>query len=218
MQPWNRDDHQIAQAERAILTFTGGRTLILADWQITENAPNPDGRVYAELRGWAANTGGAGTAQDPCTMPVESGRAQLVLAELRGREPLRDLAVHVGVGYPGKPFPNTWDHPGALATVSWMARRVDENGRQVPETEIGSTRWTDPGTGREFDLEAAFLLDGEPTGSITWRYDDRWQGGVPVLHPFWGDDRTPAFGDRLLITDRRLVPATGTPSGSSAAH
>ncbi|WP_149030213.1 hypothetical protein [Kitasatospora sp. MBT66] len=134
--------------------------------------------------------------------------AALLLAELRGRESLRDLTVHVDVRYPGKPVPNTWDHPGALATVSWMARRIDLTGREVPETEIGSTRWTDPGTGREFDLEADFLLEGGPENSITWRYDDQWQGGVPVLHPFWGADRTPAFGDRLLITDRRLVLAT----------
>ncbi|WP_331727256.1 hypothetical protein OG871_39860 (plasmid) [Kitasatospora sp. NBC_00374] len=215
MQTWNTPDHHIAGAEHGTLTFSGGEELVLADWEVTEAAPDQDGRVYASVRGWIANTEGTGRGDDPYVLPIKAGRAQLVLAELRGREPLRDLAVHIDSFNPGAPHPNTWDHPGYLCTVSWMDRRIDGDGQPVLETEIGSIRWTDPASGREWDLQAAYLHDGKtynPLGFV-WRHFDRWHRGVPLLHPFYGDHRSPAQGlYGRLLTDGPWALATEAPA------
>lgn len=220
MKSWNTPDHQIADTEHSALTFHDGKVLVLADWQVTEDAPDTDGRVWARLRGWVANTTGTGVFGDRYIQPVEAGPAQLVRAELRGRAPLDGLPVHVALEAVGRPHPNTWDHPGYLCTVSWLARRVDQDGRPVPETEVGLTRWTDPATGREHDLTVAHLPEGtayNPQG-FTWQHFGRWHQGVPLLHPVWGDHRTPAHGlrDGRPITDGRWVPAAEAPAAALA--
>ncbi|MER5354685.1 hypothetical protein ABT093_30680 [Kitasatospora sp. NPDC002551] len=222
MQSWNTDRHLIADTDHATVTFTGGIELVLADWQTTEAAPDRDGRVYATLRGWIANTEGSGTHTDPYTRPVQAGRAQLVLAELRGREPLRDLPVHIDIHHAGKPHPNTWDHPGYLCTLTWLARRVDAGGNPVLETEIGSTRWTDPDSGREWDLSAAYLPEGEPYNPLgfVWRHYDGWSGGVPLLLPFYGGNHGPACGagSARPITDGPWVEAAAAPAITARAR
>ncbi|MFJ5120996.1 hypothetical protein [Kitasatospora sp. NPDC088548] len=216
MKPWNTDCHRIADSDHATVTFTGGAELVLADWETTEAAPDRDGRVYATLRGWIANAEGSGTHTDPYTLPVDAGRAQLAVAALRGREPLRDLAVHVDIDQPGKPNPNSWDHAGYLCSLTWSARRVDADGNPVLETEIGSTRWTDPESGREYDLIAAYLPKGEPYNPLgfVWRHYDCWSRGVPELLPFYSDKRVPAYGagSALLLTDGPWVEVAEAPA------
>jgi hypothetical protein len=192
MKHWNTPDHHIAGTEHGTLILEGDVPLVIADWQYTEDAPDSDGRIYAAVRGWLVNGSGSGRPDDPYTEPVE-GRTRLVRSELRGRQPLPDLTVYVDYYHPGQPYPNTWDHRGCLATVSWMDRRIDADGRTLPEDEIGRTEWTHPGTGEVFDLRAAYVPAGDyydPQG-ITWQHYDRWDGGVPLLHPFCGDAKAP---------------------------
>ena len=147
---------------------------------------------------------------DPYVKPVEAGRARLVRSEMRGRQPLTDLDVHVGYESVGQPYPNTWDHPGYLVTVSWMDRRIDASGRPIPEDEIGRTEWPHPDTGQVFDLTEAYVPAGEcyyddpKHPYFTWRHFDRWSGGVPLLHPFYGDAKSPSHGGKR-ITDGEWV-------------
>lgn len=218
MQSWNTPDHHIAGTDHGTLHFTGDVALVLADWQVTENAPDADGRIYASVRGWLANGTGTGTVNDPRTEPIEAGRARLVRSELRGRQALTDLDVHVDYYNPGRPYPNTWDHPGCLVTVSWMDRRVNAAGQPIPETEIGLTQWTNPDTGQVFDLTAAYVPAGklyDPTRpGFTWQHFDHWSGGVPVLHLFHGDAKSPSRGfgsNGRLITDGEWVKTTDAP-------
>src|SRR5215218_7764436 len=95
MRDWNTPDHHIADTDHGTLHFTGGAQLVLADWQTTENAPDTDGRIYASICGWLANGGGSGQPGDRYTEPVAAGRAHLVRSELRSRQPLTGLDVHV---------------------------------------------------------------------------------------------------------------------------
>ncbi|MBB1244803.1 hypothetical protein GL263_14685 [Streptomyces durbertensis] len=219
MKDWNTADHTIANTEHGILHFTGDVPLVIADWEYTEAAPDSDGRVYASLLGWLANGGGTGRTNDPYTEPIEAGRAHLVRTELRGRQPLTDLDVHVTYHSVGQPYPNTWDHHGCQVTVSWMDRRINANGQPIPEDEIGSTEWTHPVTGQVFDLTEAYVPAGEcyyddPAHPyFTWQHFDRWSGGVPVLHPFWGDDKAPADGAKLL-TEGEWVRVADAPKFS----
>lgn len=216
MQDWNTPDHHIAGTDHGALHFAGDVPLVLADWQVTENAPDADGRVYASIRGWLANGGGSGQADDRYTEPVQAGRARLVRSDLRGRQPLTDLDVHVDYYNPGRPYPNTWDHRGCLVTVSWMDRRIDAHGQPIPETEIGRTEWTHPETGQVFDLTAAyvqagkFFYDDPAHPGYTWRHFDRWSGGVPVLRPFFGDQTSPS-GSGRRITDGEWILAADAP-------
>jgi len=124
MKDWNTPDHHITDTDHGTLHFTDGTRLVIADWQVTENAPDTDGRVYASIRGWLTNGGGTGRPGDPYTQPIDAGRARLVHSELRGRQPLSERNVHIDYYTPGQPYPNTWDHPGYLVTVSWMDRRL----------------------------------------------------------------------------------------------
>lgn len=219
MRDWNTPDHHIADTDHGTLHFTGGAQLVLADWQTTENAPDTDGRIYASVRGWLANGGGSGQPGDPYTKPVAAGRAHLVRSELRSQQPLTGLDVHVDYYNPGQPYPNTWDHEGTLVTVTWMDRRVDQDGQPIPETEIGRTTWTNSATGQVFDLTAAyievgkFFYDGAHPG-YSWQHFDRWSGGVPVLHPFYGSQKSPSDGGGRLITDGEWVLAADAPKFS----
>ncbi|MDX3232516.1 hypothetical protein [Streptomyces sp. ME19-01-6] len=212
MKSWNTPDHHIADTEHGTLYFADDVQLVIADWQIRENAPDSDGRVYTSVRGWLMNYSGTGRAGDPYTEPIEAGRARLIRTELRGRQPLTDRDVHVDYYTPGQPSPNTWDHPGYLVTVSWMDRRIDQNGQPIPEDEIGRTQWPHPETGEVFDLRAAYVPKGryyDPQG-ITWQHYDGWRGGVPVLRPFYADAKAPS-GSGRLITDGEWVKASEAP-------
>ncbi|WP_031522599.1 hypothetical protein [Streptomyces sp. NRRL F-5123] len=218
MQDWNTPDHHIADTDHGILRFAGDVDLVLADWEFTENAPDADGRVYASVRGWLVNGTGTGKVSDRYTEPLEAGRARLVRGELRGRQALTDLNVHIGYDTPVQPYPNTWDHPGCLVTVSWMDRRIDADGHPVPETEIGRTQWTHPDTSQVFDLTAAYVPAGKfydpARPSFTWQHYDHWSGGVPVLHLFHGDASAPSRGfgsSGRLITDGEWVKTTDAP-------
>ncbi len=219
MRSWNTPDHRITGTEHGTMHFADGVQAVIADWQITEDAPDHDGRVYASVRGWLANSSGSGRTGDPYTKPIAAGRAHLVTTELRGRQPIEARDVHVRFTSPGKPHPNTWDHPGLLVTISWMDRRLDANGRPVPETEIGRTDWTHPATGEVFDLTLAYL----PTGKhyhpqdFTWRHYDHWCGGVPLLEPFYGDQSTPASGSTRSLADGEWVPADQAPTLAEVA-
>lgn len=213
MKTWNTPDHHIADTEHGTLTFTDGVTLVIADWQFTENAPDSDGRIYAEVSGWLVNGGGTGRVDDPHTEPIEAGRARLVRTELRGRTPLADRDVLVAYYSPGQPYPNTWDHVGTLVTVSWMDRRVDQSGQPIPDGKTGSTEWTHPDTGQVFDLTAAYVPAGDSRYNdpdFTWRHHDRWSDDVPLLHPFFEDHMAP-LGDGKRITDGQWVKAATVP-------
>ncbi|MFF7196875.1 hypothetical protein ACIOC1_34230 [Streptomyces sp. NPDC088197] len=220
MKDWNTPDHHIADTDHGTLVFAGYLPMVLADWQVTENAPDTDGRIYASIRGWLANGTGTGTVTDRYTEPVPAGRARLVRSELRGRQALTDRDVHIDYYNPGKPYPNTWDHPGCLVTVTWVDRRVDAAGHPVPETEIGRTQWTHPDTGAVFDLTAAYVPAGEfyhddpEHPGFTWQHFDHWSGGVPVLHLFHGAAKSPSrgFGSRgRLITDGEWTTTADAP-------
>lgn len=223
MRDWNTPDHHIADTDHGTLYFADGAQLVLADWQTTENAPDTDGRIYASVRGWLANGTGTGTVNDRYTQPIQAGRARLVRSELRGRQALTDLDVHIDYYNPGQPYPNTWDHPGYLVTVTWMDRRVDAAGLPVPETEIGRTQWTHPDTGQVFDLTAAYVPAGElyrddpAHPGFTWQHYDHWSGGVPVLHLFHGAAKSPSHGfgsNGRRITDGEWVLTTDAPKFS----
>ncbi|MGW2401766.1 hypothetical protein ACWCYY_34955 [Kitasatospora sp. NPDC001664] len=219
MRSWNTPDHHIADTEHGTLHFADGVQVVIADWEITEEAPDRDGRVYASVRGWLASSGGSGRIGDPYTKPIAAGRAHLVTTELRGRQPIEARDVHIDYTSVGQPYPNTWDHLGLLVSVSWMDRRLDEGGRPVPETEIGRTHWTHPGTGRVFDLTIAYLPKGEhyhPQG-FTWRHYDHWSHGVPLLEPFYADHTTPAYGSSRSLAAGEWVPADQAPTFAEAA-
>jgi len=198
MKSWNCGDHTIADTEHGTLYFTDCVTVVIADWQVSEEAPDSDGRVYARIEGWLANGGGTGREGDLYTKPIRAGRARLLRTELRGRQPVSDRDVHLHYEGVGQPHPNTWDHPGTLVHVSWMDRRIDADGQPVPETEIGLTQWTDPATGAVWDLTQAYVPEGEiyydqpGHGGCTWQHYDYWSGGVPLLHPFHGNNQTPS--------------------------
>ncbi|WP_432092033.1 hypothetical protein [Streptomyces sp. NRRL F-5630] len=221
MRTWNTPDHRIADAEHGTLVFEGDVELVLADWQVTEDAPDADGRVYASIRGWLANSGGSGRVRDPYTQPVEDGRARLLRTELRGLKSVTGQDVHLSYHAVGRPYPNTWDHPGYLTTVSWMVRRIDEHGYEIPETEIGRTTWTHPDTGRVFDLTETFIEPGEcyyddpARPGMVWRHYDRWSGGVPLLHRFHGDEKTPTDNHGRRLTDCEWVEAAHAPKFSA---
>ncbi|MFF2080618.1 hypothetical protein ACFVXG_38370 [Kitasatospora sp. NPDC058162] len=210
MQSWNTPDHHIAGTEYGTLHFSDNVKVVIADWEIAEDAPDSDGRVYASVRGWLANGGGTGRHGDPYTRPIQAGRARLVTTELRGRRPIEGRDVHVRFHSPSRPHPNTWDHQGLLVTIEWMDRRIDSEGRPVSETEIGRTSWTHPTTGRVFDLTIAYLPEGEhynPLG-FTWRHYDHWSEGVPLLEAFYGDHAAPSgLGARSLAVGE-WVPAS----------
>ncbi|MFB7852813.1 hypothetical protein ACFC34_38170 [Streptomyces sp. NPDC056053] len=133
MKSWNTPDHHIADTEHGTLILADDVTLVIADWEVTENAPDRDGRVYTSVRGWLVNGGGTGRVDDPYTEPIDAGRARLVRTELRGREPVTDRDVHIDYHSVGRPYPNTWDHRGCQVTVSWMDRRIDAHGRPIPD-------------------------------------------------------------------------------------
>ncbi|MGW2109514.1 hypothetical protein [Streptomyces sp. NPDC001948] len=219
MQDWNTPDHHIADTEHGTLTFADGITLVIADWEVTENAPDRDGRIYASVCGWLVNGGGTGRVDDPYTEPIEDGRARLVRTELRGREPVTDRDVHIDYHLVGRPYPNTWDHRGCQVTVSWMDHRIDAHGHRIPEDEIGRTEWTNPATGQVYDLTQAYVPAGEcyyddpKHPAFTWQHFDRWSGGVPVLHPFWGDDKSPAHSGKR-ITDGAWTRISDAPKFS----
>ncbi|MFC9067914.1 MULTISPECIES: hypothetical protein [Streptomyces] len=214
MQFLDRTDHRIAGTDHATLLLAEG-VLVIADWELTEQAPDSDGRVYISLRGWAANVTGSGDVTDPYTAPVQAGRAHLVRADLRGRQPVIDRHVHLDYYPVGGPGGRTWDHPGYLATVTWADRRVDSNGDPIHEDEIGRTEWTDPATGRTYDLTDEYLPAGTirrapHQGGLSWRHFDRWSGGVPVLQLFVGDNTMPSR-DSKLITDGEWVRLADAP-------
>ncbi|WP_327071909.1 hypothetical protein [Kitasatospora sp. NBC_01302] len=214
MQSWNTPDHHIADTEHGTLHFADGVQMVIADWEITEDAPDADGRVYAAVRGWLANGGGTGRHGDPYTQPIAAGRARLVTTELRGRQAITDRDVHVHFHSPGRPHPNTWDHQGLLVTIEWMDRHLDGEGRPVPETEIGLTSWTHPETGRVFDLTVAYLPEGEhyhPLG-FTWRHYDHWSSGAPLLEAFYGDHAVPSGAGVRSLTDGEWVPVSQAPT------
>ncbi|MGW3077864.1 hypothetical protein [Kitasatospora sp. NPDC001132] len=127
MRDWNTPDHRIADTEHGTLHFADGIRLVIADWQVTENAPDRDGHVTTEIRGWLANGGGTGTLDDPYTKPIASGPARLVTTDLRGRRPVADRGVSIRYYQPSRPYPNTWDHRGWLVTVSWSDHRADQD-------------------------------------------------------------------------------------------
>lgn len=219
MRNWHDPNHHVADTEHGTLYFEGGVPLVIADWEVTENAPDRDGRVYAAVRGWLVNGGGAGRADDPYTEPIDAGRARLVRTELRGRPPVTDRTVHVDYYSPTQPWPNTWDHRGCQATVSWMDRRIDASGLPIPDDEIGRTEWIHPDTGRVFDLRQAYVPAGEcyyddpKCPYFTWQHFDRWSGGVPILQRFYGTAKTPSDGAKR-ITDGEWVPVTDAPKFS----
>ncbi|WP_030997770.1 hypothetical protein [Streptomyces sp. NRRL F-5630] len=212
MRTWNAPDHRIADTEHGTLVFEGDAELVLADWQVTEDAPDADGRVYASIRGWLANSGGSGRVRDPYTQPVADGRARLLHTNLRGLKNVTDRDVHLDYYGVTQPYPNTWDHPGYLTTVSWMDRRLDARGHEIPETEIGRTQWTHPETGRVFDLTKAYARADEgpySTQDRCWQHYDRWSNGVPHLHYFRGARRTPTdVGWSLPLTDPGWIEIT----------
>ncbi|MEU8927360.1 hypothetical protein AB0D10_41660 [Kitasatospora sp. NPDC048545] len=128
MRDWNTPDHHVADTEHGTLRFADGTQPVIADWQVTEDAPDRDGLVRTSIRGWLTNGSGSGRLDDPYTKPIKAGPARLVTTELRGRVPVRDRDVHIGYHHPGKPYPNTWDHVGWLVTVSWNDRLPDHPG------------------------------------------------------------------------------------------
>jgi hypothetical protein len=221
MKSWNCPDHTIADTEHGTLHFTGDITVVIADWEVSEDAPDSDGRVYAQVRGWLVNGGGTGRHSDPYAEPIEAGRARLLRTELRGRQPVTDRDIHLSYYNPGQPHPNTWDHRGTLVTISWMDRRIDANGQPVPETEIGLTQWTDPATGTIWDLTRAYVPKGEfyydlPEHAFcTWQHFDRWSGGVPVLHRLYDNHKTPS-GTGIRLTDGEWTLTTEAPKWSEA--
>ncbi|MBC9730969.1 hypothetical protein [Streptomyces sp. TRM68367] len=63
-------------------------------------------------------------------------------------------------------------------------------------TDLPST-WTDPATGRTWDLTADYLpaADDRRRPGIVWRYRGMHAaGGAPILHPHHLPDRTPCAG------------------------
>lgn len=216
MKSWNTPDHHIADTEHGTLHLAGGVTVVIADWEITEDAPDSDGRIYKRIRGWIANDTNSGT-------PIEAGRAHLLHAELRGQPPIGDLGVHVDIRTFGKPRPNTWDHAGVLLTVEWMDRRVDEHGQPIPDDKIGVDFWEHPDTGQIFDLRAAYVpTDGQYDPRVwVWRHYDRWQGDVPVLQVFRADEQAPAGLNTRLLTDgqwQTVAEALATADARRAAR
>jgi hypothetical protein len=220
MKDWNTDDHRIADTEHGTLVFLGHTPLVIADWEVTENAPDSDGRIYKSVGGWLANCEGSGRMGDPYVKPVPAGRAQLLRSELRGQQPIAHRDVHIDYESVSQPYPNTWDHPGYLVTVSWMDRRIDASGQPIEEDEIGRTGWTHPDTGVVFDLTEAYVPEGEcyyddpKHPYFVWRHYDRWSGGVPLLHQFWGiDGKVPTDGGKR-ITDGEWVKVADAPTFS----
>ncbi|MGW3491365.1 hypothetical protein [Streptomyces sp. NPDC001054] len=221
MRTWNTPHHHITDTEHGTLVFEGDVELILADWQVTENAPDADGRVYASIRGWLANSGGFGRVRDPYTQPVDDGRARLLRTSLRGLKSVTDKDVHLDYYGVTQPYPNTWDHPGYLTTVTWMDRRLDACGHEIPETEIGRTTWTHPETGRVFDLTKTYVQPGECYNDDpaypghAWKHYDRWSGGVPLLHCFYGSRKAPTDNFGLRLTDMDWVESGDAPKFSA---
>lgn len=219
MQDYNTPDHRIADTDHGTLVFAGSTPLVIADWEITETAPDSDGRIYKSVEGWRANSAGTGKMGDPYVKPVDAGRAQLIRSELRGQQPIAHRDVHVDYESVSQPYPNTWDHPGYLVTVCWMDRRIDASGQPIPEDEIGRTEWTNPATGEAFDLTERYVPKGEfyyddpQHPYFTWQHFDRWRGGVPLLHPFWCNSKSPAH-DSKRITDGEWVKADDAPRWS----
>ncbi|MEU8509834.1 hypothetical protein AB0C40_35190 [Streptomyces brevispora] len=125
MQDWNTPHHRIAD------TVAGNVPLVVADWEVTENAPDSDGHIYVSVCGRLVNGGGSGRVGDPHTEPIEAGRARLMRTEPRGREPITGLDVHVTYYSPGQPYPNAWDHRGCQVTISWMDRRIEAIGQPI---------------------------------------------------------------------------------------
>lgn len=111
MQDWNTPDHRIADTDHGTLTVAGNVPLVVADWEVTESAPDSDGRVYVSVCGRLVNGGGSGHVGDPHTEPIEAGRARLMRTEPRGREPITGLDVHVTYYSPGQPYPNNLGPP-----------------------------------------------------------------------------------------------------------
>jgi hypothetical protein len=222
MKDWNTDDHHIADTDHGTLTFEGDVKMVIADWEVTEAAPDTDGRIYKFVEGWVANDTGSGTFDDPYVKPLDAGRARLVRSELRGQQPFTDRDAHVAYDNVGRPHPNTWDHPGHLVTISWMDRRIDQNGQPIPEDEIGRTEWTNPETGAVFDLTEAYVPEGElyyddpEHPFFVWRHYDHWKGGIPVLEHFWADSKAPAHGSEpgMRVTDGTWVKITDAPTWS----
>ena len=146
-------DHTIADTEQGTLRFADGTQTGIADWEITESAPDPHGRIYRTLRGWAANV--TGTLGDSDYVPFPNGPAHLFRAELRGQEPLADLSVDCSTHSVGRPYPHTWDHPGYLLHMTWLARTLNEDG------ELTAPAWWPAvlGWARELDRSTARILD-----------------------------------------------------------
>ncbi|MCC9312062.1 hypothetical protein LN042_34240 [Kitasatospora sp. RB6PN24] len=95
-----------------------------------------------------------------------------------------------------------------------MDRRLDSEGRPVPETEIGLTSWTHPTTGRVFDLTVAYLPGGEyyhPLG-FTWRHYDHWHASAPLLEAFYGDHAAPSGAGVRSLADGDWVPVSQAPA------
>ncbi|MEV6404005.1 hypothetical protein AB0M58_13810 [Streptomyces bobili] len=148
-------DHRIADAEQGALRFTDGTQTGIADWEITESAPDVHGRIYRTLRGWATNVTGSNTLGDSHYVPFPNGPAHLFRADLRGHPQFADLNVDCSTHSVGRPYPHTWDHPGYLLQMTWLARTLN------PDGELTAPAWWPAvlDCARELDQEAARILE-----------------------------------------------------------
>ncbi|MGW3308151.1 hypothetical protein ACWDG9_16375 [Streptomyces sp. NPDC001073] len=148
-------DHRIADTEQGALRFTDGTQTGIAAWEITESAPDVHGRIYRTLRGWAANVTSSSAPGGRHCVPFPNGPAHLDRADLRGQPRLADLSVDCSTRSVAHPYPNTWDHPGYLLQMTWLARTLH------PDGELTAPAWWPAvlGCARELDREAARILE-----------------------------------------------------------
>jgi hypothetical protein len=132
---WQHDpDHRIAGTEHGTLHFADGITTVIADWQAIDDAPDAQGRIYRTIRGWATTWTDPERRPDnsPLPPPLEArfpkGRAQLHRTDLRGQPTLTDREVVCYRTVVTPPYPNTWDHPGLLLSMTWLDRNAHPGG------------------------------------------------------------------------------------------
>ncbi|MFB7763552.1 hypothetical protein [Streptomyces xiamenensis] len=211
MRPWNTADHHISDTDHATLDLADSGEIVIADWEVTSEAPDRDGRIYKTLCGWISDGSGRGHFDSSYPLPIGSGRAHLLHAALRGHQPISDQPVHIKIRPFGKPVPNTWDHPGYMLTARWMDRRVDGQGRPIHDDKLGVRTWTNPSTGEVLDLGAAYFTgDGRDPQHYVWRYYDHWVGDTPLMEVFPADAQAPNGLETRLASDStwHAVPDT----------
>ncbi|MFD3567419.1 hypothetical protein [Streptomyces sp. NPDC058667] len=97
-----------------------------------------------------------------------------------------------------------------------VGRYTDPGTGLLHQATTTATAWTDPATGRVWDLSTDHLPrdDQHRRPGVVWRYRGLHAAdGAPILHPHTLPERTPCVGSCWPVTAVATTPVLNTPHG-----